>query len=1169
MRSLAASVTASLVLCVLAGLWLASARARQRLWLWALPPPPNPLRPRLGFLRPLNLSMTGNTRVAHNMPPDFIFIPPFTEKPLKKHAVFTMLPTSPIIPSKTSFSMTEMAALLQTHAFLHDPKTKIPDSQDVEFVVLITPLTSETINEALLLLGARLLRVPPLTPHNLPGAESRMFAVGNRFKMGPGGPDEFAFTKLHLWRLEGVFESIIYLDLDMFFFSVHVSAELHRLIETADKKAGDYFFAAPRSWQNGCCGMINPALMVFSPSRRHFEGLLAIATTDDYFAYESQTLYSRYHVERKGVWIELPQKYATEKFSMRSEAVREEAVGFRQRFWDAQDEEYGGEIAASTEDIYRFDLWQNAMIGLRKLQLFYRARSSVDNEKSAALPIVPPVPREYYRWRWLVKSAVAFQNIGVVSMGKSDAPATTRQREFARFNGQAIHWNIEDSKQPSILVDIILNAHEYIMWFDWVIIMHEDAHIVDTHADIYGLMEAAHETGKPLVMFDDCPSRSGAVLLHKSMMGKVIQLQHQYVMWNQRETSPEDVWSQFLISAQDQTALLSKGAIGLYSFWEDSCERFFPTAAGVMPFPDGGGSFAAASMRRTSRIAALVVVLMTCMIVLSTALHSKRSNATAAPPLSSPELRGPSAESRILEQLGFEMVPSVDARPLQKRAVMTLLTSANKQNIIDFYDLAIMLQAYLFVHDKKIRLGDGRDTEFVVMITPAVPQYLRDVLLQLGSRLLIVPPITVNEGPMYTVHNHMFTGPGSQYEFVYTKLQIWKLEKIYEVVLFVDGDLFFLTESPVWAMWELFDDDRTAKNVSFMTALERRDYHFFAAAREWMDCCGSLNSGLFMVTPSQVHFDFLMALAPIPEYKTYCEQALLGKYYMEDKPTLFTEIPRKYNTIHLFERTQQEKLNAIGLHSKFWDEKKEYGPIYRFDLWQQAMVGLRKTQLSFREDEFDIASINALPIAPPVPETYTDWRFTVEGGRMFDMIAVVTIGNLESAGAKNHREYASKSLQAAHYAGDDFSAGLFTKDVSKIPKYDWVFVLLENTRFADNAPPQLHALVGEVFSTLSGKSVILFNDCVDGSKGSASILLKLDRRSVGQVNGEMVQHQNQSGALFRELMLLRKRVHTTDELWKLFLNRVDSSNVGIFRTSPIYSYPQGACASTLWKTDST
>ncbi|KAJ3068163.1 hypothetical protein HDU99_003278, partial [Rhizoclosmatium hyalinum] len=145
--------------------------------------------------------------------------------------------------------------------------------------------------------------------------------------------------------------------------------------------------------------------------------------------------------------------------------------------------------------------------------------------------------------------------------------------------------------------------------------------------------------------------------------------------------------------------------------------------------------------------------------------------------------------------------------------------------------------------------------------------------------------------------------------------------------------------------------------------------------------------------PSLYHFQNLLNLAGRKEYKEYFEQQLIGKYFTEDNPHLYTPLNPFYNVMHFGERTLEELDQTIGYHQKFWNRETEVnGLVVKFTEWALVMQQLRRLQLDiYRHPNIDERKIPPrLPVVPVVPENYMIWDQVKVASTMFETIAILS-----------------------------------------------------------------------------------------------------------------------------------------------------------------------------------
>ncbi|KAJ3124258.1 hypothetical protein HK100_011300 [Physocladia obscura] len=326
----------------------------------------------------------------------------------------------------------------------------------------------------------------------------------------------------------------------------------------------------------------------------------------------------------------------------------------------------------------------------------------------------------------------------------------------------------------------------------------------------------------------------------------------------------------------------------------------------------------------------------------------------------------------------FEFFPPIAERPLKANAVITLVThSSNDSTALDPYWQASLLHAFIFLHRNETKFNQSDDIEYAVMIVPRIPAHFRTSLLQLGVRLIQVPPISFADFPglpNYTVHQpDMYVGMGSKHEYMYTKLQMWRLESFYKAILYHDSDLFYFNENPAAHMFDVLRSqsapfvNATLYNASRQNSStliypkkdEARRPYFFAGV--W-DCNGhiyrSVNGGLFLFTPVARHVEKMMAIAAKPPFNEFVEQSLVSFYH--DSIHELRLLDMKYNIMHGLLTLNFPQESIVGFHAKAWKEAPS------FYTWRKRVLEMRNfLQIEMPEYQF---------IPPYVDENLDNWR---------------------------------------------------------------------------------------------------------------------------------------------------------------------------------------------------
>ncbi|ORY49154.1 hypothetical protein BCR33DRAFT_735294 [Rhizoclosmatium globosum] len=137
-----------------------------------------------------------------SQPTGFTFLPPITSNLPSKNAIITLL-SGPQLHDEKAYAFDKYCeeALYQAYSFLHSPATKLGPDSETEFVVMMTPGQTSQCRSALLELGARVIVVPILSMTELD--------YSHRY--------HYTYTKYQMWALEGIYEKILYIDLDLLF----------------------------------------------------------------------------------------------------------------------------------------------------------------------------------------------------------------------------------------------------------------------------------------------------------------------------------------------------------------------------------------------------------------------------------------------------------------------------------------------------------------------------------------------------------------------------------------------------------------------------------------------------------------------------------------------------------------------------------------------------------------------------------------------------------------------------------------------------------------------------------------------------------------------------------------------------------------------------------------
>ncbi|KAI9314367.1 hypothetical protein BDR26DRAFT_1016852 [Obelidium mucronatum] len=502
---------------------------------------------------------------------------------------------------------------------------------------------------------------------------------------------------------------------------------------------------------------------------------------------------------------------------------------------------------------------------------------------------------------------------------------------------------------------------------------------------------------------------------------------------------------------------------------------------------------AQSSLRRCVSVRRIVALLLLASFSLSVFFLQAKSRPTNS--------RSSAISPPVLNE--FEFIPPLHTHPPAKRAVITLLAGPAKptqlSKSLDDFCLLAHYQAYSFLHGNITNLNNNNNNnkektpkiEFVVMATYETPVHCLEGLLKLGvSRIIKVPTFIVP-----SEMNH-------RYGYTFTKFRMWALEGIYESILTMDGDMFFLKKSPL----DLFDF-MTRSSVS---SLGKR-FPFFGAVKDWPGGAdyesGQFDSGLMLFEPTIQ--DYKGLLDTIPSSLGFGDQRVLTKYYNSQGARPFTVIPHYYHTSRLLERTKQEIEEAVGLHFKFLTIKLDNASTVvaetreLFGIWSNQMQDLRRIQMkdvlvvsedSSGYEEAD-QSLPVVPIVPVVPKLFDEWQLVrTHNSTMYDTVLVVSLESdkLDPVELGNRNKLASLYHQSTHLLLSP-SLSAFLKIASALEKFEWVWILAPHVSV--DAKVILSVAIGQLQIVGQQPMLIGFKDCKNTSvANSASILLHKSSR---------------------------------------------------------------------------
>ncbi|KAJ3287448.1 glycogenin glucosyltransferase [Rhizoclosmatium sp. JEL0117] len=738
---------------------------------------------------------------------------------------------------------------------------------------MVTHLVPKEYVDALLLLGARVWTVPSI---EIPGREK------------PGDKYQFLYTKLHVWRLEDVYESILFLDTDLLFFDIS-PITLFDFVQPQQMP----FFASSRDWMDGN-GVFNTGLQLLKPSNRHFRELLELAADPNKTRYGDQGLLNRFFgAEGLNSWYDLPALWNMNHLEQRSIAQINESYGLHGKFWS--------ECTFWPEETQHviFQKWRDAMISLRKIQLSHLPHNP-------NIPVVPAIPETCSLWAPLfeattIKWQSSMPTLALVSFESASVDTISTRETFSSYGAQAAHIILPSQSLVSLLT--MLNSSLLLQYdFLWVL---SDAAMFRTpspslfHPTLKEMRKRAG-LGDVLFVFQDCaPTKTASFLISREARGKVNNFleaveknghagAEEWVLW-------ELFLSWFTRNGGDACLQVLKGRGLEYDISEEECSG----TNGYLFDVGGFGRIEKGDWREVRK------------------------------PVVPRKVFDEHTGKKVPESFMFQ--PSLESRPPKTKAIITLLATApadfkTKQFADpDWFWTAALFHAYTFHHNPLTKLNASQDIEFAVMVTPAVPYPFIKTLLHLGARVITVPALEIPGREK----------PGDKYQYVYTKLQLQRLSPVYAQILYIDIDLFYFTKNPS----PLFD--LVTESPFFGSTLEWK-----AHERKW----GQFNSGLQLFTPHQKQYKRLFEYAKDAEYARYGDQGLLTTYYRDRwtiLPREFNTHHLEERNVTEVEVGVGFHAKFWSECQKFSEAVKEKG---LFSEWATGMGEVRKVLLKNEED---------------------------------------------------------------------------------------------------------------------------------------------------------------------------------------------------------------------------
>ncbi|KAJ3027083.1 UNVERIFIED_CONTAM: hypothetical protein HDU68_004515 [Siphonaria sp. JEL0065] len=494
----------------------------------------------------------------------------------------------------------------------------------------------------------------------------------------------------------------------------------------------------------------------------------------------------------------------------------------------------------------------------------------------------------------------------------------------------------------------------------------------------------------------------------------------------------------------------------------------------------------------------------------------------------------------------FLFLPPIATRPLKPRAVFTSLLAHFDASIMNRHLLmAVELQAHLFSNTTSTL--NSNSTEFVILLEAQTPSFIRRKLILLGARLLIVPSLT-HLSPR-------ITAPDARY----TLLQLWKLEKVYESILYIDPSLVFLDQSPwdqVTKLWRLLD---SKEGMQEGDAFYNPDMDFFAAVLAENDDSMdykrkdsakarnaiqpkpttptpnpnkrpptapkkvlenikkknlAVQNGLMLFTPKKAIFQKLVTyaaqnvdeLGELPDGDSL-EQQVIGKFYLSELPESVGEIPSRYNADPSI-LSKNALTNQVGFRQPFWMSGSTGAPPVQFESYAKSLQSLRAMQTTLYTQEPTDAS---LPFTPVVPTDFSTFLLLLQSTVWHQQIGIFSPKNTPEQELHGRTELASHLSQATHYVDEkDGALGDLEAVVDLLEANEWVWFLDSTIRVSGvKGSLPMHIEIGRI-AQQSGKNVVVFSKC----KMHVAVLIRQGaREKLGLVYRDLVDRNEFNGGV--------------------------------------------------------
>ncbi|ORY49114.1 hypothetical protein BCR33DRAFT_714169 [Rhizoclosmatium globosum] len=511
-------------------------------------------------------SQTRNNTIslaARNLPVGFAFIPPTSSHPPRKNAIMTLLSGPDLVNEDPStFDQYCESALYHAYMFLHSPTLKLHAENETEFVVMMTPGQTSHCRNALLELGARVVVVPLLS---LPGLD-----YSHRY--------HYTYTKYQMWALEGIYEKILFIDLDLLFVTkspLPLFSFIDEFHSVAKKSTRKHFYGGVEDWnlhflaKFGCStneytGCINGGLLLLEPNLIDYKGLLEKMKTTRTGMADQYTLQQYFAYNSTLAPIILPKIYNT-MWGVRGRTKKEvaDAVGFHFKVLD------------SKSSLYRYPhphvishLWKHIpaqMMDLRRIQM----DNFVAAKDKHHLPIIPVTLNNDSDTFSLHKLRTKYDRVTILApLGGSKESLKSREA-FAKH----LHQSFLETARPKSLLETFRFIVRILDKYEWVWVVNPALRLtVDPKWPVHVMLDKLTKGKKDAMVlaFNDCEGKSGSFFVHKSAETILVSLVANVT--EGKKSSDEEVWVKFwnLVKAD---AVIASEPEKLYQVEAKACDK--------------------------------------------------------------------------------------------------------------------------------------------------------------------------------------------------------------------------------------------------------------------------------------------------------------------------------------------------------------------------------------------------------------------------------------------------------------------------------------------------------------------------------------------------------------------------------------------------------------------